>query len=208
MAVMAGMPRQAPASKLILSGSLTACARRQRDVFGGGAEGALPLPIPNPDPLAEARFGDAVADLVDDAGAVAVRDEARPGDLAGGALARFDVGRVDAGSRELDADLAGAGLRRLDLADAQHLACRTVLLVIGGAHARCRHLATGETKWRRTRVGVGAVTNWANVHAYRVFSGPRAASLRQGAMLFKEFAALDEALSWARHVDAGGRDRC
>ena len=114
-AVIAGMPRQAPDSKLMLCGSLTACAAGSAIYSRGGAEGALPLPVTDPHPLADARGGDAVADLVDDAGAVAVRDDARPGDLAVGALARFDVGRVDTRGRKLDANLAGAGLRRFDL---------------------------------------------------------------------------------------------
>src|SRR5450830_1084177 len=120
MAVMAGMPRQAPASKLTLSGSLTACA-------AGSAINSAAVP--------QARFGDAVAELVDHAGAVAVRDQARPGNLAGRTLARFDIGRVDAGVAEFDPHLAGAGLRRLDLSHAQYLARGTVLFVIGGSHA-------------------------------------------------------------------------
>jgi hypothetical protein len=60
---------------------------RQGDKFSGGAEGALPLPVPDPDPLAQARLGDAVTDLVDDASAVALRGQTRPGDLSGGTLA-------------------------------------------------------------------------------------------------------------------------
>ena len=44
---------------------------------------------------------------------------------------------------------------------------------------------------------------------YRVYSGPKGsadvAPLAKEQMLFKEFAALDEALSWARHLEQGGR---
>jgi len=44
---------------------------------------------------------------------------------------------------------------------------------------------------------------------YRVFSGPKGsgdiAPFAKEHMLFKEFAAFDDALSWARHVGAGGR---
>ena len=44
---------------------------------------------------------------------------------------------------------------------------------------------------------------------YRVYSGPKGSDdispLAKEKMLFKEFAALDEALSWARHVEQGGR---
>ena len=45
--------------------------------------------------------------------------------------------------------------------------------------------------------------------SYRVYSGPRGAEpispLEKDRMLFKECASLDEAMSWARHVNDGGR---
>jgi hypothetical protein len=44
---------------------------------------------------------------------------------------------------------------------------------------------------------------------YRVYSGPIGSQdmspLAKEQMLFKEFAKLDEALSWARHVEQNGR---
>ncbi len=44
---------------------------------------------------------------------------------------------------------------------------------------------------------------------YRVYSGPKGSEdlspLAKTSMLFKEFATVDEALSWARHVEATGR---
>jgi hypothetical protein len=44
---------------------------------------------------------------------------------------------------------------------------------------------------------------------YRVYSGPRGAEkispLDRERMLFKEFASLDDALGWARHLTAAGR---
>lgn len=44
---------------------------------------------------------------------------------------------------------------------------------------------------------------------YRVYSGPKGvgpiATLVKEHMLFKEFSALDDALSWARHVEQDGR---
>jgi hypothetical protein len=44
---------------------------------------------------------------------------------------------------------------------------------------------------------------------YRVFSGPPGtadvAALQREQMLFKECASLDEALSWARHLEKNGR---
>jgi len=45
--------------------------------------------------------------------------------------------------------------------------------------------------------------------AYRVYSGPRGSEsippLEKDRRLYKEFNALDEAISWARHLNAGGR---
>jgi hypothetical protein len=44
---------------------------------------------------------------------------------------------------------------------------------------------------------------------FRVYSGPKGsaevAAIDKTQLLFKQFSALDEALSWARHVERGGR---
>jgi len=44
---------------------------------------------------------------------------------------------------------------------------------------------------------------------YRVHSGPQGSAeispIEKSQLLFKEFNALDEALSWARHVERSGR---
>jgi hypothetical protein len=44
---------------------------------------------------------------------------------------------------------------------------------------------------------------------YRVYSGPKGSGdvlpLEKSQLLFKEFAALDDALSWARHLEGTGR---
>ena len=44
---------------------------------------------------------------------------------------------------------------------------------------------------------------------YRVYSGPRGSQsispLEKDRHLFKEFSVLDEAMSWARHVNDSGR---
>ncbi len=44
---------------------------------------------------------------------------------------------------------------------------------------------------------------------YRVYSGPRGSQevspLEKDRLLYKEFAALDDALSWAQHVERDGR---
>lgn len=45
--------------------------------------------------------------------------------------------------------------------------------------------------------------------SYRVYSGPRGSEdvspIAKSDMLFKQFMMLDEALSWARHVEQCGR---
>jgi len=45
--------------------------------------------------------------------------------------------------------------------------------------------------------------------SYRVYSGPhgteKISPLEKDRMLFKECGSLDEAMSWARHVNDGGR---
>jgi hypothetical protein len=44
---------------------------------------------------------------------------------------------------------------------------------------------------------------------YRTYSGPRGSEtispLDKDRLLYKEFESLDDALGWARHVNAGGR---
>ena len=44
---------------------------------------------------------------------------------------------------------------------------------------------------------------------YRVYSGPKGSTdvspLEKSQLLFKEFAVLDDALSWARHLELSGR---
>ena len=44
---------------------------------------------------------------------------------------------------------------------------------------------------------------------YRVYSGPKGSGdvtgLAKERMLFKQFTALDDALSWARHLEKAGR---
>lgn len=45
--------------------------------------------------------------------------------------------------------------------------------------------------------------------AYRVYSGPQGTEkispLEKDRMLYKEFSSLDQAMSWARHVNDSGR---
>lgn len=45
--------------------------------------------------------------------------------------------------------------------------------------------------------------------AYRVYSGPKGSTdisaFEKSQLLFKQFSSLDEALSWARHMEQTGR---
>ena len=54
--------------------------------FGSRAKRALPLAIPYPDPLANPRFRDTVTDLIDYAGAVAMRYDPWVSDFSCGTL--------------------------------------------------------------------------------------------------------------------------
>ena len=122
---MAGMPRQAPASKLALSGNGTACSAGSTMYSAAVPNGRFhcPFQIQTRSPMRDA--GNAVADRVDLAGAVAVRDHARKRDLADGPRA-LHVGRIDA--RGLEAGRAPRRGRagRFDLAHAQHVAGRPI----------------------------------------------------------------------------------
>src|SRR5262249_49202928 len=103
-------------------------------------EGASPLPVPHPHPFAHARRGNAIAHLVDLAGAVVVGDHARKGDLAREPGAALHVGRIDSGGGELDPHLAAARLRRLDIRHLRHGGGWSVRLVIGSPHHDPRFL--------------------------------------------------------------------
>src|SRR5262245_15568110 len=102
------MPRQAPASMPILTGSRTACSDGSTIDCAAVPKGRRHWPFQTPDPLAHARGRNAFAHLVDLARAVAVRNNAREGDLARQAGAALDVGRVDAGDGEAHAHLAAS----------------------------------------------------------------------------------------------------
>src|SRR5215472_5051900 len=90
---------------------------------------------PGPHPLAGPARVDAVADRVDYARSVVVRD-LEPVDRAGrGPAARLPVGRVDAGVLDLDPNLAGSWLRPVDVLDPQDFAARAMTVVHRSSHA-------------------------------------------------------------------------
>ena len=94
----------------------------ERNVFSRRAErAAVALAVEQPDALAGLEPRDAVADLVDDARAVAVRNDARIFHRAIAAAAAADIGGIDAGRLQPHPDFARAGHRRRHLAIGQHL---------------------------------------------------------------------------------------
>ena len=110
-AVIPGMPRLAPSSSLTWSGSGTARSAGYDGVLGGGPEGPVGLGAVDPHPLSDAALVDALADGVDDAGRVAVRDHPRVGHRgAEPAAPLLGVAGVDTGEAHPNADLARAGV--------------------------------------------------------------------------------------------------
>ena len=72
-----GKPRNAKAGRGFkgdIIGQCNSLILRQHDMGCGGAEGPLPLTVPDPDALADTIGVDAVTDRFDDAGTVAVRN--------------------------------------------------------------------------------------------------------------------------------------
>ncbi|MEH2525324.1 hypothetical protein V1288_003233 [Bradyrhizobium sp. AZCC 2176] len=94
----------------------------ERNIFGRRAErAAVALAVEQPDALANLEPRNAVADLVDDSGAVAVRNDARIFHRPVAAAAATDIGGIDAGRLQPHPDFARTGHRRGHLAIGQHL---------------------------------------------------------------------------------------
>ena len=107
----------------------------QCDIFGRGAErAAVALAVVEPDPLASAQPCDSSADLIDNAGAVAVGDHARKFHRAIVAGAAPHIGGIDAGGVQADPDFARSGLRGRHLAERQDVARRAGSLVPDRLH--------------------------------------------------------------------------
>ena len=143
----------------------------ERDVFGGGAEGAaVALAVVEPDAIAFLEALRAGADLVDDAGAVAVGDHARVFHRIGRAAAAIGVRRIDAGGFELDAHLALTRGRCRHVAVVEHFARRTCLVVPDCFHRFPRNSAFA--------VSTSPMVERSTGCAKRSRSGKRTASLR------------------------------
>jgi hypothetical protein len=118
----------------------------------GRAERAIRLGTMDPDTLTDATGVHAFPRAFDDAGAVAVRDDARerhPETEPVDALLR--VAGVDAGEAQPHPDVPGTGLRRGKVAHPQHLRSRALLVVPGGPHHRALRRADGEPQVTRPR---------------------------------------------------------
>src|SRR5579863_5369802 len=86
------------------------------------------------------------------------------------------------------------------------------VMIAARIHARQRAAAIiGDSKPAHLAPisGLVSVTAQEANDDYRVYSGPRGSQpispLEKDRHLFKEFATLDEAMSWARHINDGGR---
>jgi hypothetical protein len=94
----------------------------QDNVFRGRAVRALPLPVPDPDALADASWR-ARTDRVDLARTVAVRDDERSDEAAPiTAPPHLPVRRIDSGRAQLDPHLPWPRLRGWLIADLEHVA--------------------------------------------------------------------------------------
>ncbi|MGY4448250.1 hypothetical protein ACVWZR_002910 [Bradyrhizobium sp. i1.3.1] len=108
----------------------------ERDIFGRRAEGAaVALAVEQPDPVADPEARYAVADLVDETRAVAVRNDARKFHRAIAAAAPADIGRIDAGGLQANANFAWASDRRRHLTIGEDIRRRSCLLVPDCSHS-------------------------------------------------------------------------
>src|SRR5258705_7257195 len=94
----------------------------QRYVFGRGTEGAaVALAVKEPDPLAHAEPRDAVTELIDNSGAIAVGYHTRKFQCAIAAGAAADIGGIDPPRLQPDPGLPPPGPRRPRLPQRQRL---------------------------------------------------------------------------------------
>ena len=121
------------------------------DVLRGGAEGTIGLGAVDPHAPPNAVRIDALADLVDDPGGVAVRDHTRVGHCRPQPTAAFlRVAWVHPRVPNPDPDLARRRLRVGQLTDLQDLLGRSLLVVPGNAH-RAQLLGRTSQSWCPSR---------------------------------------------------------
>src|SRR5450756_1926616 len=108
----------------------------ERNILRRGAEGAaVALAVKEPDPLTDAKPGDAVTNLVDNPRAVTVGYDARIFNRAVAAGAAADIGGINAGGFQPDANLASPGRRCRHVAKCQDIARRTGSLIPDRLHS-------------------------------------------------------------------------
>jgi hypothetical protein len=109
-----------------LVGQLHSLVSRHDGELGSRSEGAVGLRPLHPHTLSDSAVVHALSDGVDDAGAVAVRNDARERHpVAHPVAAFFRVPGIDAGDRNPNSDLAVARLRVRHLTDLEHLPRRS-----------------------------------------------------------------------------------
>src|SRR3979490_1543068 len=109
----------------------------QRYIFRRGTEGpAVALAVKEPDPLAHAEPRDAVTELIDNSGTIAVGYHALEFQRAIAAGAAADIGGIDPGGLQPDPDFAWTGHRRRHVAKGQHIGRGTGSLIPNGLHSQ------------------------------------------------------------------------
>jgi hypothetical protein len=136
--VHGGQGRYAQAGTGLVRDRIGQCHRlllRQTDPLAGGTVRPTPGRIPQPDSLTEPVGRHAMAHLVDDTHAVAVRDDARKRHAASAqAMPGLHIRRVDARPKQTHAHLARFGNRLRQLGQLQDLAGTALTFVVGGFH--------------------------------------------------------------------------
>lgn len=127
-------------------------------VLRGDTESPVGLGRVDPHALPDTADVDTVADSVDNAGGVAVRDHPRVEHRrAGPAAPLLGVARVDSGDGDTDAHITGAGDQIGQLAHVQHLGGGALLVVPGRKHMQLRWVGSRVLRaWGDRSAGRGA----------------------------------------------------
>src|SRR5262249_35150620 len=133
MAVIAVIPRQAPASKLMLPGNGVACTAG-KTIYSAAVPKArfhCPFQTQTRSPMRDFDTPSPTSSITP---APSLCGITREGYFASETLARLDVRRIDARGGEFDAHFTRSGTRCLNFADLQYFACGAVALIVSGLH--------------------------------------------------------------------------
>jgi hypothetical protein len=108
--------------------------RSERDEFARRPEGASALPVIKPDPLPDAPWINLGPNAINDAGAIAVGDNARIFHHKTSAAPPIAVGWIDAGGMETNPDLADRGFRIRKFTKRENLCGRPLPIIPDGFH--------------------------------------------------------------------------